>query len=91
MVYNMKTTRFILTGLLFSLITGCSNSDQPVPGDYYVPATLSPEAQKVLRAFPHKDTLETYPGENDIANWQKYWAYNEKKWQPLKRFGCKGF
>ncbi len=88
----MKTTRFILlSGLLFLTIQGCIKNDQPVPGDYYVPSTLSMEAQKVLRAFPYKDTLEAYPGENDIAGWQKYWDYNEKKWQPYNDSLAKGF
>lgn len=83
MFTTMKTTRYIFIGILFVIIQSCNKSDKPVPGNYYVPATLSPQAQKVLRAFSHKDTLEAYPGENDVATWQKYWDYNEKKWQPL--------
>lgn len=79
----MKKSAFILIALFFVIIQGCGKNDQPVPGNYYVPATLSPQAREVLRSFVHKDTLEAYPGENDLANWQKYWDYNEKKWQPL--------
>ncbi len=80
---SMKATPYILAGALFLIIQGCTDKDRQIPGNYYVPATISVEAQKVLRAFPYKDTLEAYPGENDIAEWKKYWDYNEKRWQPL--------
>jgi len=79
----MRTINFILSGVLLFLTQSCIKKDQSVPANYYVPGTISPQARNILRSFPHKDTLEAWPGENDIAEWQKYWEYNERKWQPL--------
>jgi epsilon-lactone hydrolase len=78
----MKTAGTALTCFLFFLIVGCRSNNDPLTGYYYVPSTLSKDAQKVLRTFPHKDTLVAYPGENDTAGWRKYWDYNEKRWLP---------
>jgi monoterpene epsilon-lactone hydrolase len=50
---------------------------------YYVPATISKEAQLVLKSFPYKDTVDEYPGPDQNDMWRKYWDRNEEEWTPF--------
>ena len=56
---------------------GRKKTDGP---NYYVPTTISPEAQAVLRSFPYKATEKALPLPDDLDGWQKYWEANEKGW-----------
>lgn len=63
------------------LIGGCLRKDNnPV---YYVPATISKEAQNIVKAFAFKDSVGSYPGPDEVEEWFKYWEYNEKLWTPF--------
>jgi epsilon-lactone hydrolase len=71
--------------LLASIILGtisCQLNKKNKKGYYYVPNTISPEAQKVLRDFDYKDTVGTFPVANDFKKWTAYWTFNENRWQP---------
>lgn len=73
--------QLLIIAIALLLSSSCRNENKPTQGYYHVPATISPEAQKVLFNFPFKDTLYTCPGPNDLEGWKKFWDYNENRWQ----------
>jgi len=64
--------------LLFAAChTGGKNQESPY---YFIPTTISPEAQAVLRSFSYKDVEKVLPAADDYEGWQSYWDANEKNW-----------
>jgi acetyl esterase/lipase len=72
---------FVVYLALFSILISCKeNNKKPA---YFVPNTISREAQAVMRAFPFKDTVDNYPGPDEYDRWKKYWERNEEIWKPF--------
>jgi epsilon-lactone hydrolase len=81
---RMKKQWLFSVIIFMTLPVGCHRNDKvPATGVYYVPNTISTEAQKIVAAFPFKDTIGNFPASNDLENWQKFWEYNEKAWIPF--------
>lgn len=77
----MNRLSFIAMLLLFILSPSCNNNKK-AKGYYYIPKTISLEAQNTLQNFRYKDTSAPYPGQNDTAGWYSFWKFNEDAWQP---------
>jgi acetyl esterase/lipase len=69
----------VLNLLVVVLIMGGCQKKNELPY-YYVPTTISREAQNVVKSFAFKDTIGSYPGPDDIEEWKKYWDNNEQDW-----------
>lgn len=75
----MKTKYFILL-LILSLFPSCKQQSRKEP--YYVPTTISGEAQKVLRSFKYKELHSDYALPDDVKKWKEHWQFNENEWLP---------
>jgi monoterpene epsilon-lactone hydrolase len=75
----MKELLIFLIALLIAQ-AGCDNGKKSPSGTYYVPTTISEEAQAVLKSFPYKPVEKVLPSADDIEGWQKYWEVNENDW-----------
>lgn len=70
---------FMVTGLG----SGCNrNPEFSYNDDYFIPETVSQEAQKELRSFTRRDRNE-WPAPDDHEGWRSYWEHNEKSWLPF--------
>jgi monoterpene epsilon-lactone hydrolase len=69
--------------IMLGLGTGCDrNQDFSYPYDYYIPETVSQEAQNELKSMSRRDRRE-WPASGDHAGWKSHWDYNEKAWLPF--------
>lgn len=76
---NKFTTCALFAALLFGSCDNIKNNRSS--GKYYVPSTISEEAQEILRSFPHKPLKQNLPAPDDKETWQRYWNANENKWE----------
>ena len=74
--------KYGLLVIVFILHFSCNRSEKS-SDNYYVPTTISQEAQKVLRNFKFKELDYKFPGPNDTVEWKKFWEYNEKAMMPF--------
>lgn len=74
-------TRIVILALSILLFSCKDRTDKFTEPVYYVPSTISEEAQAVLRSFPYKPIYKTLPGPDDSINWHKYWDANESRWK----------
>lgn len=75
----MKKTILLLSGIF--LCWTCHTEKFNENGYYFVPTTISKDAQEAVRSFPHKPVDKVLPGPDDLEGWQKYWEANEKGWK----------
>ncbi len=66
--------------IIILISASCRQPEKKAESAYYVPTTISREAQAVLRSFAYKEVHKDLPGPDDMAGWQQYWEANEKKW-----------
>lgn len=75
----MKNFNFFLL-IIVVIFSGCKfTSDTEDLTDYYIPETVSLEAQNDIRGFKVRERKK-WPGPNDLEGWKSYWEYNEKAW-----------
>jgi acetyl esterase/lipase len=67
----------------FLLLLSISCNEKSKGPAYYVPTTISKEAQQVVMAFPFKDTVDDYPAPDEVDRWKKYQERNEEIWTPF--------
>jgi len=61
-------------------LTGCNQIEEKTKtNDFYVPETVSSEAQEVIRSFKIRQR-HPWPAATDLESWQAYWEDNEGKW-----------
>jgi acetyl esterase/lipase len=69
--------------VVMGLCNGCDqNRELSYPYDYFIPETVSQEAQNELRTMSKRDRRE-WPAPDDAAGWRSQWEYNEEAWQPF--------
>jgi len=72
-----KIIQFVLA---IAFLSACNQSPRgEYPSDFYVPETISAEAQEAIRKRKLK-VRHPWPTPDDLANWNSHWEYNEKAW-----------
>lgn len=75
----MKTYITILF-TLFLIQTGCSlKTDRSHEEPYYVPGSISEQAQDVIRSFELMNKTQN-PEADDLDSWKRFWEHNETRW-----------
>jgi len=75
----MRIMMLFFCASLLVIVCNSGNKKHHVP-NYYVPTTISPEAQAVLGSFPLKAVEKVLPMADDFEGWQSYWEANEHLW-----------
>jgi monoterpene epsilon-lactone hydrolase len=77
---NMRP-KIILFALTITLLTACrQNEYESIISDFYVPETVSSEAQEVIRSFKVSERYP-WPAADDQEKWLAMWEDNERKWK----------
>ncbi len=72
---------FILLALIVSVLSSCIQiENETKSSDFYVPETVSSEAQEVIRSFKVRDR-NPWPAAEDLETWLAYWEDNERNWK----------
>lgn len=72
---------YVFIGIIVYAFLSCDQEKDNTGGNYYIPGTISEEAQAVLKAFPYKPVNKDLPGPDDIEGWKNYYDYNENYWK----------